>query len=104
MHFNTLSALTLLAVFASVHAQSDTATAPTPTSTDGISDCLLACVTQAGASTGCSFGDASCLCSNQQFQEQALTCLQSQCEEADIEAAQAILQSQCGTSGECFGL
>ena len=59
MHFNTLSALTLLAVFAGVHAQSETTTASDPTSTDGISDCLLACATQAGASTGCSLYVAS---------------------------------------------
>ena len=49
MHFNTLSVLTLLAVFAGVHAQSDTDTAPY-----GISDCLFTCVKQASDSTGCS--------------------------------------------------
>ena len=63
MQSNTLFALTLLAVFAGVHAQTDTTTASDPTSTDGISDCLLACATQAGASTGCSLYVASTYCS-----------------------------------------
>ena len=47
--------------------------------------------------------DASCACTDRQFHKQTLSCLRSQCEEADVESAKTILHSQqCGTSGELF--
>ena len=53
MKFNAISALTLAAAFAGVHAQSSSVSSPLPTSTSGLTPCILTCVTQAASANGC---------------------------------------------------
>ncbi|KAI8978357.1 hypothetical protein BD414DRAFT_516970 [Trametes punicea] len=97
MFVNALSALAVLAALAGVNAQSSTASAA-PTSTAGISPCIITCITQAGQANGCSGGiaDLSCLCTNTAFQQAALSCLQSSCSAQDVQTAQQLEQAECG--------
>jgi len=74
-----------------------TDTTPTGTSsgvnpTSSISPCILTC---AQSSTLCTFTDATCVCSNTQYQQAVATCLQSQCTTDDQTQAAAIQQALC---------
>ncbi|TBU23019.1 hypothetical protein BD311DRAFT_674828 [Dichomitus squalens] len=96
MKFNAV-AFTVVAVVAGAHAQSSTAGSAAPTSTNGISPCILTCIEQAASANGCSSAlDVSCLCSNTQFQQSALSCLESSCSSSDVQAAQALQSAECG--------
>ncbi|KAI0628465.1 hypothetical protein C8Q77DRAFT_1213290 [Trametes polyzona] len=94
MMFKSLSALALVAL-AGVQAQDATSSAP-PVSTSGISACTLNCITTSATANGCSdFTDIACLCSNQQFQQAAASCLTSQCSSEEVQAALALQAQQC---------
>ena len=55
MQFKALSALALLAAVARSNAQSGTSSgAAVPTSTAGLTPCIITCITQASAANGCS--------------------------------------------------
>ncbi|KAI0762960.1 hypothetical protein C8Q74DRAFT_1292829 [Fomes fomentarius] len=95
----TLSALVAAAALAGVHAQStsDTASSALPTDISGISPCILQCITTAAGAAGCSgLTDVTCFCTNTDFQNQTLSCLQKSCTDADVKASQALQQQQCG--------
>ncbi|KAI0682025.1 hypothetical protein C8Q76DRAFT_763838 [Earliella scabrosa] len=99
MQFNPLFALTLLAVFARVDAQNATSTssAPTPTYTDHFTPCGYGCALTSGKEAGCDFTEQSCLCSNQQYQQLSLFCVQHGCPPADYQLALEVVQTVCGT-------
>ncbi|KAF8989197.1 hypothetical protein BDQ17DRAFT_1547650 [Cyathus striatus] len=103
MHASTV----VLALALSVYAQSttDSATTGAPTDTSGVSPCLLQCVTTAATDAGCSsFSDIACVCASDSFQASALSCLQDNCTPADLTAAQALQQQECGaTSASASG-
>ncbi|KAL5503707.1 hypothetical protein ACEPAH_7778 [Sanghuangporus vaninii] len=98
MHFKP--ALVLLASVASsvlVDAQTETSSAATPTSTEGLTECILNCVSTAATSAGCSsFADLSCVCTSEAFQSQARSCLESSCTEEELNAAVSIQEANCG--------
>ncbi|KAI0682023.1 hypothetical protein C8Q76DRAFT_763833, partial [Earliella scabrosa] len=96
MKFTTLSALTLAAAFAGVHAQSSSVSSPLPTSTAGLTPCILSCVTDAASANGCQGPtDFACVCTNLQFQQQARACLQDSCSQGEVQAAEALQSQQC---------
>ncbi|KAI0682029.1 hypothetical protein C8Q76DRAFT_637319 [Earliella scabrosa] len=97
-----VSVFAILAALAGVHGQSSPSSAPLPTSTTGISPCILTCVAQAGSATGCSLADVSCVCTNQPFQQQIINCLQTSCSPSDLQAVQVIQQQLCGTGSLFF--
>ncbi|QRV98064.1 CFEM domain protein [Ceratobasidium sp. AG-Ba] len=86
------------AVFAGfAAAQSGTASAPIPTSS--ISPCILTCSQQAASSAGCSsFADISCVCSSQQFQTDAASCITQTCPD-QVQQALGLQQALCGAAG-----
>ncbi|KAI0762955.1 hypothetical protein C8Q74DRAFT_189878 [Fomes fomentarius] len=88
------TALTFAAVaFAGVQAQSQSSSGAVPT---GITQCILGCISQASSANGCSgITDVTCLCTNQQFQQTATSCLESSCSQQEIQAAQQLQQQQC---------
>ncbi|KAL7277466.1 hypothetical protein ACG7TL_008387 [Trametes sanguinea] len=99
MYFNSLSALALLAAIAGSNAQSGTSSAAAPTSTSGISSCIITCFAQAASANGCSgITDVSCLCSNTGFQQAARSCLSSNCSAADVQVAEALLSAECAAA------
>ncbi|OJT14509.1 hypothetical protein TRAPUB_8955 [Trametes pubescens] len=53
MMFKSLSAVVVVAALAGVNAQDATSSAP-PTSTSGISSCILTCIQTASTQNGCS--------------------------------------------------
>ncbi|THU91811.1 hypothetical protein K435DRAFT_223018 [Dendrothele bispora CBS 962.96] len=66
----------------------------------GVDECIIDCVTSAASSNGCSsFTDLSCVCSNTQFQQASLSCLQSKCTQDDVNNAMQLQQAQCGSTG-----
>ncbi|KAI0737225.1 hypothetical protein C8Q80DRAFT_1067975, partial [Daedaleopsis nitida] len=93
-----VSVLTVLAAFTGVHAQSSTTSGAVPTSTAGLSSCLIGCVTQAASSSGCSsYTDFACICSSDQFLQQARSCLESSCSDQDVQTAEKLQQAECGS-------
>ncbi|CAE6425537.1 hypothetical protein BN14_03285 [Rhizoctonia solani AG-1 IB] len=80
-------------------AQTTTSSAAPPVSTGDISPCVLTCSTQAAQSAGCAgITDVECLCGSMDFQQAALTCLQTQCPN-EVAAATALQSQLCGASG-----
>jgi len=64
-----------------------------------LSQCALACVSQAAVQDGCgSFTNTTCVCTNAQFQEDALTCLTDLCP-SDLASLQALQAQECEASG-----
>ncbi|KAL5485585.1 hypothetical protein ACEPAI_6626 [Sanghuangporus weigelae] len=98
MLFSSLVLVTAAVSAAFVGAQSGTASSAAPTSTAGISPCVLTCVGQASSSAGCSgITDLQCLCTSTTFQSTAAACLQSNCTAADLAAGQALQQQECAS-------
>ncbi|KAL5526197.1 hypothetical protein ACEPAG_7536 [Sanghuangporus baumii] len=98
MLFSSLVIVTAAVSAAFVGAQSGTASSAAPTSTAGISPCVLTCVGQASSSAGCSgITDIQCLCTSTTFQSAAAACLQSNCTAADLAAGQALQQQECAS-------
>lgn len=96
MYFLSVSLLLVFAIGSAVAQSSSTASAAVPTSTAGIDPCILGCVQSAASSNGCSsFTDLSCVCGSTAFQQSALSCLQSNCTSADVQAAQALQSAEC---------
>ncbi|KAI0712840.1 hypothetical protein C8T65DRAFT_574463 [Cerioporus squamosus] len=90
-------ALTVAAAAAAVRAQSDSASSAAPTSTAGISPCILTCLTQAASTNGCQgITDLTCLCTNTQFQSDARSCLESSCSADEVSTAEALQSQECG--------
>ncbi|TBU26543.1 hypothetical protein BD311DRAFT_428108 [Dichomitus squalens] len=86
MKFTVLSFALATAIISGVSAQ------------DGLSACALGCFASSTTGTGCTVTDISCLCKSAQFQQAVKTCLEKQCTSADLAAAEALEQSECGTS------
>ncbi|KAK7444770.1 hypothetical protein VKT23_015087 [Stygiomarasmius scandens] len=102
---NKLAFVLSLALFGYVSAQDSSSAATSasgssiPTSPAGISPCIIECVTTAATQNGCSsFTDIACVCSNTQFQQASLACLQANCTAADVAAATQLQQSQCSSA------
>ncbi|KAI0685225.1 hypothetical protein BC835DRAFT_1385395 [Cytidiella melzeri] len=90
------ASLVVLAAAVGVQAQAGTSSAAASIPS-GISSCALNCIETAASSAGCSsFTDLTCVCTNQQFQSAATTCLQG-CGTADLQAAQALQSSECAS-------
>ncbi|TFK77882.1 hypothetical protein K466DRAFT_668591 [Polyporus arcularius HHB13444] len=97
MKFSAL-VLTVAAAAAAVHAQSSTDSSAAPTSTSGLTPCILTCLQQSASANGCpNFTDVSCLCSNTQFQSAARSCRGSPVEDsfAHLESS-GLLESATG--------
>ncbi|CAE6446948.1 unnamed protein product [Rhizoctonia solani] len=102
----SLSSITMKSVFAFAAlfaayaaAQTPTSAAAPPISTGDISPCVLTCSIQAATTAGCTgITDVECLCGSAEFQQAALTCLQSQCPD-EVASATALQSQLCGASG-----
>jgi len=108
MYFTKHLSLFALVATVAVNAQSasptDTSNGATsttddtaaPTSTDGISPCILMCVTSAAQAGGCaSITDFSCVCTSAAFQDAAMTCLQTSCTPDDLINALTLQSEKC---------
>ncbi|KAG6840291.1 hypothetical protein C0991_007684 [Blastosporella zonata] len=89
-----------LAVIASgVVAQSgtDTSSAAEPSTSlpAGLDSCIIGCIQPAATAVGCDFTDASCVCSNTDFQTAAAACLQANCTASDLQAALTLQEQEC---------
>ncbi|KAG6843544.1 hypothetical protein H0H87_003356 [Tephrocybe sp. NHM501043] len=93
-------ALAVLAVGA-IAQGTDTSSAAEPSASlpAGVTPCILGCIQPAAEAAGCSFTDATCVCSSAQFQDQATQCLTSTCSADDVQAALALQAQQCGAIG-----
>jgi len=90
-------AVLVTAAFAQSGSGTETDSAAVPTSTDGISPCVLGCVGPAATDNGCSsFADTACVCASQKFQADALACLTSKCTPAEQQGALALQSAACG--------
>jgi len=94
--FFKLTALFFVSVVAAQSSTTGTASAAVPTSTAGIDQCILTCSQQAATDSGCvSFTNQTCVCSSQQFQNAARSCLQQNCTEADLATAEGLQSAVC---------
>ncbi|KZS91546.1 hypothetical protein SISNIDRAFT_413911 [Sistotremastrum niveocremeum HHB9708] len=65
--------------------------------------CIQNCTQTAASVTGCvSFTNVSCVCSSTAFQQAALSCLVSDCTQADVQTAETLQQTICGGSLSCY--
>ncbi|KAH9856862.1 hypothetical protein C2E23DRAFT_857090 [Lenzites betulinus] len=97
MLFKALPALAVVAAFAGVHAQDATSSAP-PTSTSGVTACILGCIQTSAVANGCTgVTDLTCLCTSTAFQQAAASCLQSTCTADEVQAALTLQQEECAS-------
>ncbi|KAJ7467653.1 hypothetical protein FB451DRAFT_1401642 [Mycena latifolia] len=62
-----------------------------------LSPSAAVCITDAAANSTCAnFGNLTCVCTNADFQQKAMTCLAAECQAAEAGAALGLQQSQCG--------
>ncbi|KAI0666985.1 hypothetical protein C8Q78DRAFT_942322, partial [Trametes maxima] len=88
--------LVVAAAIAGANAQGSSSAPAAPTSTAGISACIIGCITQSATANGCSgLADINCFCTSPAFQAATLSCLQSTCTSAEVQAAEALQQSEC---------
>ncbi|KAL1744688.1 hypothetical protein HDZ31DRAFT_63826 [Schizophyllum fasciatum] len=91
-----------LALASAVLAQDSTSSASgaAPTSTAGISQCLLQCTTTAASANGCSsVTDLQCLCTSASFQNDAKSCMQDNCTEEEQQAGLQLQAAECANIG-----
>ncbi|KAJ7775569.1 hypothetical protein B0H16DRAFT_1507894 [Mycena metata] len=63
----------------------------------GLSPCALGCIEAAATASACgSFTNATCVCTDADFQARAGTCLQAECKPAEAQAALAANAANCG--------
>ncbi|TRM64816.1 hypothetical protein BD626DRAFT_489979 [Schizophyllum amplum] len=90
--------LALFALATAALAQSSTSTASSAaaSSTAGISACILQCSSDAASTNGCSsVTDLQCMCTSSGFQNDAASCMQENCTEAEMEAALQLQATEC---------
>ncbi|KIK69433.1 hypothetical protein GYMLUDRAFT_1002773 [Collybiopsis luxurians FD-317 M1] len=64
-----------------------------------LSSCATACVSQAAEKDGCgSFTNITCVCTNAQFQADALSCLTAECSASDLTTLQGLQATECGAA------
>ncbi|KAL0953778.1 hypothetical protein HGRIS_004962 [Hohenbuehelia grisea] len=72
--------------------------AAVPSSTAGISQCILTCTITAATANGCtSITDLACICTQTAFQAAARTCLESTCTPEEQQTALGLQQAQCAS-------
>ncbi|KAF5381142.1 hypothetical protein D9757_009436 [Collybiopsis confluens] len=65
-----------------------------------LSPCATACVGQAATADGCTgITDINCVCTNAQFQQDALSCLTDECTPDDLSALVALQTAVCDGAG-----
>ncbi|KAJ7318551.1 hypothetical protein DFH08DRAFT_892223 [Mycena albidolilacea] len=68
--------------------------------TAALGPCALTCITDAAAATECNIlGNLTCVCTNPDFQFKSMSCIQSECQAAELGAAIGAQQQQCGGAG-----
>ncbi|KAF9218738.1 hypothetical protein BS17DRAFT_811529 [Gyrodon lividus] len=97
INVNTFAVIAACAL--AVHAQSSTtSTAPSSQSSlpAGLDTCILACLTEAAGTGGCtSYTDLQCVCTSTAFQGAALQCLQNNCTADDVTVATQLQSQEC---------
>ncbi|KAF7372808.1 CFEM domain-containing protein [Mycena sanguinolenta] len=61
-----------------------------------LSPCAMSCTMAAAAAENCNLAERSCLCNNADFQFKAKSCIQGECQPAELDDAQQLLSSECG--------
>ncbi|KAJ7174923.1 hypothetical protein C8R46DRAFT_1082061, partial [Mycena filopes] len=72
--------------------------APAPSGSSlGLTPCALGCITAAATASDCkTFTNATCVCTDINFQTLAAMCLTTECQAAEAQAAIGIQGQQCG--------
>ncbi|KAF8841339.1 hypothetical protein BDN67DRAFT_868461, partial [Paxillus ammoniavirescens] len=72
------------------------ALAASSTTTTGLNDCIVNCVTKAAASFGCSsYADLPCVCTSAGFQSASFQCLKTSCTTKDVATANQLQAQHC---------
>ncbi|KAL0581430.1 hypothetical protein V5O48_000584, partial [Marasmius crinis-equi] len=74
------------------------ATAVVLASAQNIPTCALTCIS-GGNTGGCSSTDTKCLCTNQDFINSAVACINKNCQGSDVDAARNTAEQLCSTAG-----
>ncbi|KAH9964785.1 hypothetical protein BGW80DRAFT_1147773, partial [Lactifluus volemus] len=68
-------------------------------SAQDLNPCILNCLTSAATGTPCTtIQDTGCVCTNADFQNAAVSCLEIQCTTQDLQTAFQFQQSMCGST------
>ncbi|KAJ7687600.1 hypothetical protein B0H17DRAFT_682076 [Mycena rosella] len=63
----------------------------------GLSACALGCITAAATNSSCgTFSNLACVCTDPNFQAEAGSCLLTECQPAEMQAALQLQQTECG--------
>ncbi|EKM48915.1 uncharacterized protein PHACADRAFT_154844 [Phanerochaete carnosa HHB-10118-sp] len=67
---------------------------PTPT----FDACTTSCLTNSASSNGCDLTNTTCLCTNSNFQQATVECLQANCSSTDLAAVLAAQSVECNAA------